>query len=199
MSRRPLLLAGAALVLMLGAACTSDESTHSDTPSPTSTESTGAEPGTPAATTEPTVGTGTPSNGDTPTQANGSGGGSSSSSGSVNGDACATLAPEAYDAAFTFVTNVTSGDYLGSGTTVIGCSRTFESHVPWRLLNRDGDVIAQSFTMGGGTDGPAPFGFTVEYSIASAQVGHLFVGGDDPSDGEGFPPVTNQIPVVLLP
>ena len=53
--------------------------------------------------------------------------------------------------------------------------------------------------MGGGVDGAAPFAFTVEYSVASAQVGHLFVGGDDPSDGEGFPPVTNQIPVVLLP
>jgi len=191
MFRRPLLLAGAALVLMLGAACTSDDP---DETAPAESGSSAAEPGTPMPGTEPTVGTGatgTPSNGDTPVQ--------SGSTGSADGDACATLAPEAYEAAFTFVTNVSSGDYLAGGTSVVGCSRTFESNVPWRLVNRDGDVIAESFAMGGGVDGPAPFEFTVEYSVASSQVGHLFVGGDDPSDGEGFPPVTNQIPVVLLP
>ncbi|MDA0814955.1 MAG: Gmad2 immunoglobulin-like domain-containing protein [Chloroflexi bacterium] len=208
MFRRTLLLTGAALVLLLGAACTDDPvPADTSTPTSTSTESTGAEPGTPpgtsGATTEPTVDTGTPSSGDTPTQSptqsDGSGGGTSGSGGIADGDACATLAPEAYDAAFTFVTSVAAGDYLASGTTVAGCSRTFESNVPWRLLDRDGNVIAESFAMGGGVDGPAPFEFTVEYSVASAQVGHLFVGGDDPSDGEGFPPVTNQIPVVLLP
>lgn len=115
------------------------------------------------------------------------------------GDACADLAPEAADAAFVFVTNVTSGDTLQSGDTVEGCSRTFESHVPWYLVDREGDTIAESFTMGGGVDGAAPFEFTVEYEVDEAQVGHLFVGGDDPSGGEGFPPSLNQIPVVLLP
>lgn len=114
-------------------------------------------------------------------------------------DACADLAPEAVDAAFTFVTNLQSGDTLESGASVEGCSRTFESNVPWRLEDRDGNVIAESFTMGGGVDGPAPYEFTVEYEVDEPQVGHLFVGGDDPSGGEGFPPVLNQIPVVLLP
>jgi len=115
------------------------------------------------------------------------------------GDACASLAPEAFDAAFVFVTNVAPGAYLESGDSVEGCSRTFESHVPWYLVDREGNTIAESFTMGGGVDGPAPFEFTVEYEVAEAQVGHLFVGGDDPSDGEGFPPSLNQIPVVLVP
>jgi len=201
MLRRPLLIAGAALFLLVGAACTdSDDTTTTPTATPTATETTGAEPGTPGMTTTPGIGTampgpetptGTPSTDGTPSQ----GGGSSGS----DGDACATLAPEAEEAAFVFVTNVISGAYLEDGAEVEGCSRTFESHVPWRLEDRDGTVIAESFTMGGGVDGAAPFAFTVEYSVASAQVGHLFVGGDDPSDGEGFPPVTNQIPVVLLP
>lgn len=114
-------------------------------------------------------------------------------------DACSDLAPEAADAAFTFVTNLQSGDTLENGASVEGCSRTFESNVPWHLEDREGNVIAESFTMGGGVDGPAPFEFTVEYEVAEPQVGHLFVGGEDPSGGEGFPPVLNQIPVVLLP
>lgn len=116
-----------------------------------------------------------------------------------SGDACADLAPEAFDASFVFVTNVTSGAHLDSGDSVEGCSRTFESHVPWHLVDRKGNMIAESFAMGGGVDGPAPFEFTVEYEVDEAQVGHLFVGGDDPSGGEGFPPSLNQIPVVLLP
>lgn len=115
------------------------------------------------------------------------------------GDACADLAPEAADAAFVFVTNLTAGDYLESGDSVEGCSRTFESNVPWYLVDREGNTIAESFAMGGGVDGAAPFEFTVEYEVDEAQVGHLFVGGDDPSGGEGFPPGLNQIPVVLLP
>jgi|GEM_PF-1455102 len=114
-------------------------------------------------------------------------------------DACANLALEAANAAFTFVTNLQSGDTLESGASVEGCSRTFESNVPWRLEDREGNVIAESFAMGGGVDGPAPLEFTVEYEVDEPQVGHLFVGGDDPSGGEGFPPVLNQIPVVLLP
>ncbi len=115
------------------------------------------------------------------------------------GDACADLAAEAVDAAFVFVTNVASGAYLESGDSVEGCSRTFESNVPWYLVDRDGNTIAESFAMGGGVDGPAPFEFTVEYEVDEPQVGHLFVGGNDPSGGEGFPPSLNQIPVVLLP
>ncbi len=141
---------------------------------------------------------------DGPTTGGGTSGsaGAAGSTGSVDpapADACASLAPEAYDAAFTFVSNVVSGAYLENGATVSGCSRTFESNVPWRLEDREGNVIAESFTMGGGVDGPAPFEFVVECSVASSQVGHLFVGGDDPSGGAGFPPVNNQIPVVLLP
>jgi hypothetical protein len=178
MFRRPLILAGAALLLLVGAACTTDDASPADPGAANA-----------AAETTPAIEPGTPAPGSN------DGGGTVG----ATGDACDTLAPEAHDAAFVFVTNLRSGDYLESGALVEGCSRTFESNVPWVLVNRDGDVIAESFAMGGGIDGPASFEFTVEYMVEFAQVGHLFVGGEDPSDGEGFPPVTNQIPVVLLP
>lgn len=192
MIRRSFLLVAAAAVLALGAACTDDEPEVTDTPTATATETatatgtesptaTATETATETATTAPTE-TATATATETP-----------------SGDACADLAPEAAEAAFTFVTTLQSGDVLSTGATVEGCSRTFESNVPYRLVDREGNVLVEAATMGGGVDGAAPFEFTVEYTVTEAQIGHLFVGGEDPSDGEGFPPVTNQIPVVLLP
>lgn len=185
--RRPFLLGAAVLVLALGVACTDEDDSPTATPTPTPTEASTETPSPTATETTTETGTATPTATPPATTLPSS------------GDACATLAPEAVDAAFVFVTNLTSGDTLESGATVEGCSRTFESNVPWRLVDREGNVLAESTTMGGGVDGPAPFEFTVEYELSEAQVGHLFVGGDDPSDGEGFPPSTNQIPVVLVP
>ena len=193
MIRRPFLLIAAVAALALGAACTDDEDPTS-TPTATAT-ATEAATGTPEATetaeataTETATETVTETAEATPTF-----------DPAPPADACAALAPEAADAAFVFVTNVTAGAYLESGDTVEGCSRTFESNVPWYLVDREGNRIAESFAMGGGVDGAASFEFVVEYEVAEAQVGHLFVGGDDPSDGEGFPPGLNQIPAVLLP
>ena len=104
------------------------------------------------------------------------------------------------DASMVYVTTPASGVRVAPGFMVAGCSRTFESNVPWRLLDRAGDVIAEGFATGGGVDGPAPFTFTVGYTPPSEeQVGHLEVEAGDPSDGEGFPPPRDVVPVVLAP
>ena len=71
--------------------------------------------------------------------------------------------------------------------------------MPWRLRDQDGTQLANGAAMGGGVDGPGPFTFTVNYSVASRQIGLLEVDEDDPSGGEGRPPVRNVIPVVLRP
>lgn len=195
MIRRSFILLAAFAALALGVACNGD-----DDPAPeataTQTEAAPTETSTPPATAtsaESPAATAVEPSASPTTES------TTAATEAPSGDACASLAPEAEDASFVFVTTLASGDTLESGATVEGCSRTFESNVPWSLVDREGNVLVESFSMGGGVDGPAPFEFTVEYEVTEAQVGHLFVGGNDPSDGEGFPPVTNQIPVVLLP
>lgn len=103
------------------------------------------------------------------------------------------------NAAFVFVETPRSGQTVSSGFPVSGCSRTFESTVNWKLKNRAGTVIASGHTSGGGVDGPGPFSTTVAYNLAQEQIGHLEVYEDDVSDGEGYPPGRNVIPLVLLP
>ena len=103
------------------------------------------------------------------------------------------------DKSFIFVTIPTSGTRVQSGFVVNGCSRTFESNVPWRLLDRDGNELASGAALGGGVDGFAPFSFNVSFTAAAQQLGHLEVSEEDVSDGEGFPPVRNVIPLVLNP
>lgn len=113
---------------------------------------------------------------------------------------CEALPSVLLDSSFVLVTSATEGTVIEPGTEVSGCSRTFESHVGWRLLDRDGNEIAAGFTMGGGVDGAGAFTFVVDgYSVAEPQVGHLEVNAPDPSDGEGFPPSQHRFPVVLLP
>lgn len=80
-----------------------------------------------------------------------------------------------------------------------GCSRTFESTVVWKLKARDGAELASGHATGGGVDGPGPFSFTVAYTVAERQIGHLEVYEEDASDGEGNPPGRNVIPLVLAP
>lgn len=114
-------------------------------------------------------------------------------------DVCSNADGALTDASFIFVSEPTSGTRVGSGFVVRGCSRTFESNVPWRLLDRDGQPLATGQTMGGGVDGPGAFSFPVTFSVSARQIGHLEVIADDPSDGEGFPPVRNVVPLVLNP
>lgn len=102
-------------------------------------------------------------------------------------------------ASFVFVTSPTSGARVTSGFVVNGCSRTFESNVPWRLVDRQGTQLASGSTLGGGVDGFASFSFSVAFTVPARQIGHLEVGEEDVSGGEGFPPVRNVVPLVLNP
>lgn len=122
---------------------------------------------------------------------------------------CAAVAPSADvcarpdgaldDAAFVIATAPVAGDRVSSGFTVAGCSRTFESNVVWRLLARNGSVLAQGHATGGGVDGPGPFSFPVAFSVAERQIGTLEVFEEDVSGGEGFPPGRTVLPLVLVP
>ena len=102
-------------------------------------------------------------------------------------------------AAFVIAEAPTAGARVSSGFPVSGCSRTFEGTVVWRLVARDGSVLADGFTSGGSVDGPGPFAFTVGYTVAERQIGHLEVFEEDVSGGEGFPPGRTVLPLVLQP
>ena len=101
------------------------------------------------------------------------------------------------DAALVIVNSPAGGEEVANGFTVRGCSRTFESNVQWRLLDREGEELASGFAMGGGVDGPAPFVFDVEYEAAERQIAHLEVFEEDASGGEGFPPPRAVVPLVI--
>lgn len=103
------------------------------------------------------------------------------------------------DAAFVIAKRPKAGERVVTGFDVAGCSRTFESNVQWKLLGRDGSVLASGNTQGGGVDGPAAFAFTVPYNVDAMEIGHLEVFADDPSDGEGNPPGRTVVPLVLKP
>ncbi len=85
------------------------------------------------------------------------------------------------------MTSPAGGEEVVNGFTVRGCSRTFESNVQWRLLDRAGEVLASGSAMGGGVDGPAPFTFAVAYEAAERQLAHLEVyeEGVSPKRPEG--------------
>jgi hypothetical protein len=103
------------------------------------------------------------------------------------------------DAAFVIATAPTAGARVESGFGVSGCSRTFESVVNWRLRARNGSLLGQGHTTGGGVDGPGPFAFSVPFTVTERQIGHLEVFEEDASGGEGFPPGLTVLPLVLLP
>ncbi|MYE46681.1 MAG: hypothetical protein F4X25_08020 [Chloroflexi bacterium] len=108
--------------------------------------------------------------------------------------ACDSTLPEA---ALVIVRSPESGDTVASGFEVSGCSRTHESNVVWQLLDRSGAVIAEGFTSGGGFDGPGEFSFSVEYESTEAQFAHLEVFELDESEGQGFPPPRDVVPLWL--
>jgi hypothetical protein len=116
-----------------------------------------------------------------------------------SGGNCANADGALADAAFVIVTSPLAGDRVESGFAVEGCSRTFESTVNWRLIGRNGQELAAGHAQGGGVDGPGPFSFIVTYRLEAREIGHLEVFAEDASDGEGFPPGRNVLPLVLLP
>ena len=103
------------------------------------------------------------------------------------------------EGAFVVATEPEAGERVTTGFEVKGCSRTFESNLQWKLLGRDGSVLASGNTQGGGVDGPGSFSFTVPYDVDTMQIGHLEVFEEDVSDGEGNPPGRTVLPLVLKP
>ena len=115
-------------------------------------------------------------------------------------DVCGNADGALDNAAFVFVTAPRSGERVRSGFAVRGCSRTFESNVPWRLVDAAGNQLAAGHTTGGGVDGPGPFQTTIAFTVPQRQIGHLEIGDEDVSDGEAtIRPVRNVIPLVLQP
>jgi Immunoglobulin-like domain of bacterial spore germination len=114
-----------------------------------------------------------------------------------NADACSNADGALGAAAFVFVQTPGSGDRVSSGFEVKGCASTFEGNVVWSLRGRDGRRLAGGAAQGGSLE-PGPFSFTVEYEIAARQVGRLEVAAPRVTS-EGFPPVTNVVPLVLAP
>ena len=114
--------------------------------------------------------------------------------GDDEGPVCDSSLP---DAALVIVVEPASGQTVSSGFRVSGCSRTHESNVNWQLLDRSGAVLAEGFTSGGGFDGPGEFSFTVEYQSAERQLANLEVFELDESEGQGFPPPRDIVPLWL--
>ncbi len=100
------------------------------------------------------------------------------------------------DAGFVVVTTPSAGATVGSSFEVAGCSRTFEGTVTWRLLARNGAIVAEGHTSGGGSGGAEPFRFTVE-TAGAAGLHHLEVDEPRVTD-EGFPPGRTVLPLVLV-
>ncbi len=112
-------------------------------------------------------------------------------------DPCRSLDPVVAGSSFVVVTHPRIGQRVRSPLVVVGCSRTFESNVLYQLNGRDGRVIAQGRTTGGGADGAGEFFVEIVYAIEEDEVATLEVRGSDPSGGEGFPPSRVVMPVVL--
>jgi len=110
-------------------------------------------------------------------------------------DVCSNDDGALSNAAFVFVDSPSSGDRVTSGFAVSGCSSTFESTIGWRLFARNGRMLAHGSAQGGGLHA-GPFEFSVDYAIALRQIGRLEVF-EPRVTSEGFPPVTNAIPLVL--
>jgi hypothetical protein len=118
--------------------------------------------------------------------------------GGNDADVCADGDGALSKTAFVFVQTPRSGERVSSGFRVIGCSRTFEGNVVWRLRARDGTTLASGSTQGGAVQ-PGPFKFEVTYSLPARQVGSLEVDEPTVTQEEGFPPVRNVVPLVLQP
>jgi hypothetical protein len=65
------------------------------------------------------------------------------------------------------------------------------------ITGRDGNPLATGVTQGGSLE-PSSFAFTVEYSVATRQIGELQVY-EPRVTTEGFPPSRDVVPLVLEP
>lgn len=94
------------------------------------------------------------------------------------------------------------GDKVSSPIKVFGCSRSFESVIHYKLVARDGTILAEGGELsGGGVDGPEIFSLEISYD--KTQINRalnpalLIIEEDDPSGGEGFTPTKTVTPLLL--
>jgi hypothetical protein len=100
--------------------------------------------------------------------------------------------------AFVFVTSPTPGTMVSSGFAFTGCSNEFEAAHQWELLDGNDALLANGFGMATcGTGCVGTFTQTVNFSVASAQVGTLRVFTTSAQDGSAID--LNSIPLVLQP
>jgi len=117
---------------------------------------------------------------------------------SIRTDPCVENRDALANEPFVMVTLPPAGARVQSGFVVRGCSRTFESHVQWRLTVRGGRALASGHTMGGGVDGPGPFTFQVSATVSKPTLAYLEVIEPSASD-EGPASVRVIVPVVVRP
>lgn len=157
-----------AALLVVGTACDASTTTVAPTPAPTVTVTATA---TEVVTEEPT---------DAPGR-----------------DACDDLVG-GESLAFVFVTEPAPGTQVSSPFEFAGCSNTFEAAYEWRLLDRDGRILAQGFgnaTCGTGCVGT--FRQSVTFTVTDRQVGTLQVFTTSAEDGSERD--VNALPLVLEP
>jgi len=117
---------------------------------------------------------------------------------SVEVDPCDRLPADADQLAFVFVSTPRPAQVVTSPISLTGCANTFEATYQWRLLDREGAVLAEGFgTATCGTGCVGTFANDVEYAVTSQQVGSLEVFTTSARDGAVED--LNVIPLVLQP
>ena len=96
--------------------------------------------------------------------------------------------------AFVQIDNPREGAVVAGPLTVNGEANVFEATVVWRILTEDGDVIDSSFVMTaeGFTFAPFEFGIVLDPGTYVVEISE-----DDPSGGEGGPPITDTRTVTI--
>jgi hypothetical protein len=92
------------------------------------------------------------------------------------------------------VDNPREGAVIAGPLTVNGEANVFEATVVWRILTEDGDVLDSSFvtTSEGFTFAPFEFGIVLDPGTYVVEISE-----DDPSGGEGGPPITDTRTVTI--
>ena len=120
----------------------------------------------------------------------------SGAAGAEVADPCAGIDPILAGSSFVLLRAPAAGERIATGTAIAGCSRTHEGNVGFRLLGRDGRLLASGHATGGGFAGAAPFRFTVAFEVPLPERGTLELF-EPRVTGEGTPPPSTSIPVVL--
>lgn len=92
------------------------------------------------------------------------------------------------------IDNPREGAVIAGPLTVNGEANVFEATVGWRILAEDGEVIDSSFVMTaeGFTFSPFEFGIVLDPGTYVVEISE-----DDPSGGEGGPPITDTRTVTI--